>query len=64
VQRRRPLYECYRQCAEGAGENCVTETLFGKRLKDRGFSKEHRRCGAVYAGIGMRLDASRSEGKP
>jgi phage/plasmid-associated DNA primase len=32
----RPLYECYRQWAEGAGENAITETLFGRRLKTRG----------------------------
>lgn len=31
----RPLYECYRQWAEGGGENAITETLFGRRLKDR-----------------------------
>lgn len=52
----RPLYECYRQWAEGAGENAISETLFGKRLKDRGFSKEHRRHGTVYVGIAMRLN--------
>jgi phage/plasmid-associated DNA primase len=50
------LYECYRQWAEGAGESAVSETLFGKRLKDRDFSKEHRRHGTVYAGIAMRLN--------
>ena len=51
----RPLYECYRQWAEGAGENSGSETLFGKRLKDRGFAKEHRRHGAVYLGIALRF---------
>jgi hypothetical protein len=30
--------------------------VFGKRLKDRGLSKEHRRHGTVYAGIAMRLN--------
>jgi putative DNA primase/helicase len=52
----RPLYECYRQWAEGAGENTISETLFGKRLKDRGFSKEHRRHGTAYVGIAVRLN--------
>ena len=52
----RPLYECYRQWAEGASENAISETLFGKRLKDRGFSKEHQRHGTVYVGIAMRLN--------
>ncbi len=50
----RQLYECYRTWAEGAGENAITETLFGRRLKDRGFAKEHRRYGTVYAGIALR----------
>ena len=58
----RPLYECYRQWAEGAGENAITETLFGRRLKDKGFSKEHRRHGTVYTGIALRAaSATRRE---
>jgi putative DNA primase/helicase len=50
----RPLYEAYRAWAEGAGEHAVTETLFGTRLRDRGYAKEHRRHGTVYSGIGLR----------
>ena len=50
----RSLYEAYRTWAEGAGEHAVTETLFGTRLRDRSYAKEHRRYGAVYAGIGLR----------
>ena len=50
----RPLYEAYRAWAEGAGEHAVTETLFGTRLRDRGYAKEHRRYGTVYSGIGLR----------
>jgi putative DNA primase/helicase len=49
----RQLYERYRAWAEGAGENAITETLFGRRLKDRGFAKEHRRYGTVYVGIAL-----------
>jgi putative DNA primase/helicase len=56
--RARPLYLSYRQWAEGAGENAISETLFGRRLKDRGFSKEHRRYGTVYNGIALRVDES------
>ena len=59
----RPLYECYREWAEGAGESPISETLFGKRLKDRGFLKEHKRCGTVYNGIALRLDHSGSAEK-
>ncbi|MCC7235424.1 MAG: hypothetical protein IT163_08980 [Bryobacterales bacterium] len=56
----RQLYECYRTWAEGAGENTITETLFGRRLKDRGFAKEHRRHGTVYAGIALRVQGGAS----
>jgi putative DNA primase/helicase len=62
----RPLYKRYREWAEGAGESAISETLFGKRLKDRGFSKEHRHCGTVYLGIAKRLadgDSGDSEEK-
>jgi putative DNA primase/helicase len=54
--RARPLYLAYRQWAEGAGENAISETMFGKRLRDRGFSKEHRRHGTSYNGIAVRVD--------
>jgi len=56
----RQLYECYRSWAEGAGENAISETLFGRRLKDRGFAKEHRRYGTVYAGIALRAQGGAS----
>ncbi|MBI1897622.1 MAG: hypothetical protein HYS04_14015 [Acidobacteria bacterium] len=56
----RQLYECYRTWAEGAGENAITETLFGRRLKDRGFAKERRRHGTVYAGIALRAQGGAS----
>jgi putative DNA primase/helicase len=59
----RQLYECYRVWAEGAGENAVSETLFGRRLKDRGFAKEHRRYGTVYAGIALRAQGGASGGE-
>jgi putative DNA primase/helicase len=52
----RPLYEAYRTWAEGAGEHAVTETLFGRRLKDRGFERQHGRFGSIYDGIGLRLN--------
>jgi putative DNA primase/helicase len=55
----RPLYEAYRTWADGAGEHAVTETLFGRRLKDRGFEKQHGRLGSVYGGIGLRVSEQR-----
>jgi len=61
--RARPLYLCYRQWAEGAGEPAITETMFGRRLKGRGCAKEDRRYGAVYLGIAPRSTGSGSEEK-
>jgi putative DNA primase/helicase len=52
----RLLYERYRKWAEGAGEPPISETLFGKRLKDRGFPKQHKRWGTIYIGIALRAD--------
>jgi P4 family phage/plasmid primase-like protien len=59
----RPLYMCYREWAEGAGEAAITETMFGKRLKIRGFTKVDRNYGAVYIGIALRATESASEEK-
>jgi len=39
----RPLYRVYRQWAEGAGEKAITETMFGRRLKGRGFLEGHKK---------------------
>ena len=61
--RARPLYLCYREWAEGAGEPAITETMFGKRLKGRGFAKDDRSYGAVYLGIALRVTGSVSEEK-
>ena len=61
--RARPLYLCYREWAEGAGETAATETMFGRRLTARGFSKEDRRYGMVYIGIAVRPSGSASEEK-
>jgi putative DNA primase/helicase len=61
--RARPLYEAYRMWAEGAGEHAITETLFGTRLRDRGYEKDHGRYGAVYAGIGLRTSKDGGEAR-
>jgi putative DNA primase/helicase len=49
----RALYSAYRTWGEQAGEHAITETAFGSALQERGFSKNHTRGGAVYAGIGL-----------
>jgi putative DNA primase/helicase len=60
----RPLYMCYREWAEGAGETAITETMFGRRLKAREFSKVDRKYGAVYIGIALRATEGASDEKP
>jgi len=52
----RGLYEAYRKWAECTGERILTETAFGRRLRERGFAKEHGRAGRLYRGIGLRAD--------
>ena len=59
----RPLYLCYREWAEGAGEPPITETLFGRRLTARDFAKADRRYGIVYLGIALRAAEGASEEK-
>ena len=59
----RPLYQRYREWAEGGGESPITETLFGRRLTARGFDKDDRRYGMVYIGIALRASDSNSEEK-
>ncbi len=47
----RLLYQAYRKWAEAGGEHYLTETTFGKRMGDDGFSKRHGPKGAAYHGI-------------
>lgn len=61
--RARALYTAYRSWAEDAGESAVTETMFGRRLRSRGFEKVDRKYGAVYTGIALRANDSLSEEK-
>jgi putative DNA primase/helicase len=49
------LYLVYRRWAEQGGEqHLMTETTFGKRLKEKGFTKRHMNNGSLYDGIGLR----------
>lgn len=52
----RTLYSAYRGWAEGAGEDAVTETAFGRRMAERGFAKRRGERGIAYVGIGLRTD--------
>jgi putative DNA primase/helicase len=53
----RNLYAAYRKWATDAGEEPVSETAFGRRLSEHGFTKRHTEKGAKYEGIGLRSDA-------
>ena len=54
--RARKLYERYREWAEQSGEGWMSETMFCKRLKAKGFEKDDTRAGIEYCGIGLRSE--------
>jgi P4 family phage/plasmid primase-like protien len=50
-----PLYQAYKEWCEDAGEDQLTQTKFGRSLKERGFRNE--KVGVVtWHGIGLRND--------
>jgi len=51
----RPLYQTYRQWAEDAGEQVLSETAFGIRVSGR-FGKVKKRTGMSYTGIGLSVE--------
>lgn len=60
--RARALYQAFSKWATSAGEGCMTETAFGRRLVEKDFTKDHTMKGAVYAGIALQMtDAWGSE---
>lgn len=48
------LYGVYRTWTENNGEECCTNTAFGRRMTDRGFKKTRRKSGFVYSDIGVK----------
>jgi putative DNA primase/helicase len=50
-----PLYRAYKDWCEEAGEDRLTQTKFGRRLKERGFRNEKAQTVTWY-GIGLRDD--------
>lgn len=52
--RARELYGAYHRWVDGAGEDSLTETSFGKRMGERGFEKRRTVYGTSYDGIGIR----------
>lgn len=54
----RALYGAYRKWAEGAGEDELTETEFGRRMTDRGYQRKRMTQGNVYLGVGLRAGSA------
>ncbi len=50
----RLLHLTYKKWADDAGEFALTETAFGRRMKEEGFPKRHSESGATYEGVGLR----------
>jgi putative DNA primase/helicase len=50
------LYSAYKKWAEESGERFESLKKFAQRMQERVFKKEHKESGAVYFGIGLRVD--------
>jgi len=55
--RARNIYRAYKNWAEGGRQPVLNETLFGRRLSERGYTKRNDGKGNVYSGIGVVEDA-------
>jgi putative DNA primase/helicase len=47
------LYNRYVEWCKENGENPMTGTTFGKRMRELGHEKEHQRTGTFYKGLGL-----------
>ncbi len=52
----RQLYEAYRQWTDDVGERAVSEVLFANRMADQGPGKRHTEGGALYTGVGLKVE--------
>jgi putative DNA primase/helicase len=52
--RARSLYQAFAKWAAETGEQAMSETAFGLRMKERGYKKQRGNRGIAYAGIGLR----------
>jgi putative DNA primase/helicase len=50
----RSLYQSFTKWAEETGESKMTETAFGKRMREKGFEKKSTATGNVYLGVGIK----------
>lgn len=50
------LYKTFKKWAEDVGEYPMSQTLFGRKLSDRGFKKEHTKAGDFRLGIGLLVE--------
>lgn len=56
-----PLYNAYKEWCEESGEHKLTQTKFGRRLKERGFRNEKYQRVTWY-GVGLRDDSPDPDG--
>ena len=54
------LYQAYTKWATGTGETPMTETMFGRRMPEKGFERTRDDRGAKYAGIAVRKADNRA----
>jgi putative DNA primase/helicase len=53
----RALYQEFARWVSETGEQSMTETAFGLRMKERGYEKQRKDRGMTYSGIGLRASA-------
>jgi putative DNA primase/helicase len=61
----RTLYQEFSKWTAETGEQGISETAFGLRMKERGFQKQRTNRGMAYSGIGLRalgMDSNGFEG--
>jgi putative DNA primase/helicase len=57
------FYSEYRRWAEIRGERPMSHKSFSSRMKDRkGVVSEHRDCGTVFVGVGLRKAPAKADG--
>lgn len=48
------MYEAFSKWAEQVGEDSMTETAYGRRMKDKPFRKKSGKRGNIYLGLRLR----------
>lgn len=56
VVQAKDLYQAYRQWCDTNGERSISNNAFGRKMKERGFTRVHKHSGKYYMGLGLRAD--------